>query len=461
MKRHSKMCLSGLFLVFLFLASAARADTDTEIEAAIAQLRQQVGQTITRTDKADNELTAIRAYKWRVWKAWIQPWQANETAIRALTAEIEALKGIRAFNQNSRDLNNQMRALLAERAALERLRDGTVDDCAPPCADIHQLIRQYHGRVRRENELVAELADLNRASRRLDDQIEAQKARLAANKAARDKLLAVEKAKLTAERDRLAPMLKDPDHFILPSLTPGGLPRVLTKEDLALEVTLTLFEVGNSSDIDSPEFRAEVETLVRGLLQGSQTMRTRIKERIDFLDTQLAALDRRLTATGGGATASPDGPNCPARNPDLTGQVLTHRIPPGDDQNHLSCSYFAAPADGQRGGRIRSQVRYAAGKETGVSAYFTQDGEHHLDQIHNIHGPLTSGADCRYHSASAIAKYRLQGHDGSEMVVFCKADGTLGKCDFFTHDGRARRCSADCTDKCADLRTSIGWPAMR
>ena len=461
MKRHNLMPLLALPLVTLLAATPARADTDAEIEARIAQLRQQVGQTITRTGKVDSELTAIRSFKWRVWKAWIQPWQANDTAIRNLTAEIEALKRMRAFNQNSRKLNDQMRALLAERAALEKLRNGTVDDCDPPCADIHQLFRQYEARVQREKELVAELADLNRNSLRLDERIKAQKDKLADNKAARDKLLAVEKDKLTAERSRYSEMLKNPDRFILPSLTPGGPPRILTKDDLTVEITLTLFEIGTTNDIASPAFRDEIAALVHAVQQSSAQMRQRIGDRIDFLDDQTAALDRRLSATAGPGAPQPDGANCPARNPDLTGQALTHRIPPGDDRNYLSCSYFASPDGGQAAGPIKSQVRYADGKESGVSAYFTQDGGHHLDQIHNIHGQRQSGSDCGYHSASAIAKYRLQGDDGSAMVVFCEPDGTLGKCDYFTHDGRARRCTADCTDKCADLRTSIGWPTMQ
>ncbi len=461
MKRHNLMPLLALPLVTLLAATPARADTDAEIEARIAQLRQQVGQTITRTGKVDSELTAIRSFKWRVWKAWIQPWQANDTAIRNLTAEIEALKRMRAFNQNSRKLNDQMRALLAERAALEKLRNGAVDDCDPPCADIHQLFRQYEARVQREKELVAELADLNRNSLRLDERIKAQKDKLADNKAARDKLLAVEKDKLTAERSRYSEMLKNPDRFILPSLTPGGPPRILTKDDLTVEITLTLFEIGTTNDIASPAFRDEIAALVHAVQQSSAQMRQRIGDRIDFLDDQIAALDRRLSATADPGAPQPDGANCPARNPDLTGQALTHRIPPGDDRNYLSCSYFASPDGGQAAGPIKSQVRYADGKESGVSAYFTQDGGHHLDQIHNIHGQRQSGSDCGYHSASAIAKYRLQGDDGSAMVVFCEPDGTLGKCDYFTHDGRARRCTADCTDKCADLRTSIGWPAMQ
>lgn len=461
MKRHSLIHLLILALVTLLAATPPRADTDAQIEATIAQLRQQVGQTITRSGKIDSELTAIRAFKWRIWKAWIQPWQANDTAIRNLTAEIEALKRMRAFNQNSRKLNDQMRALLAERTALQRLRNATVDDCDPPCADIHQLFQQYNVRVQREKELVAELADLNRTSLRLDERIKAQKDKLADNKAARDKLLAVEKDKLTAERTRYGEMLKNPEHFILPSLTPGGPPRILTKDDLTVEITLILFEVGTTNDIASPAFRDEIAALVHGLQQSSAQMRQRIGDRIDFLDDQIAALDRRLSATAGTGMPQPDGANCPARNPDLTGQTLTHRIPPGDERNYLSCSYFASPDGGQTAGPIKSQVRYAEGKESGVSAYFTQDGGHHLDQIHNIHGPRQSGSDCGYHSASAIAKYRLQGDDGSAMVVFCEPDGTLGKCDYFTHDGRARRCTADCTDKCADLRTSIGWPAMQ
>ncbi|MGP6086033.1 hypothetical protein [Antarctobacter jejuensis] len=448
--------LSFLTCLCFALPNASPADTDAQIEQAIAKIRSDIRKTEQQIFAHDVEKGEIHAFQMRMWQEWIQPWQANDRKIRDLQAEVDALKRMGAFNQNSRSLNDQMRALLDERGRLERLDGGTIDDCAPPCTTIKQLFTYYGAREARRKELVAELTRSDGTSKRLYRALEVEKGKLADNHATKLKLFEQERKRLKALRKRYADMLKNPDSFFLPNLD-GGMPRVLTRAEFEAEVTVNWFEIGSGGDLDKPEIREEIKALVRKMLQSSKDMRQRISDQIRFLDDQITALDHRLDRTASTLSAE----TCPPRNPDPAGQVLRHRIPPGDDDTYLACAYFADPAGGQQPGPIKSRVRYEDGKEAGVAAYFDLDGGHHLQEIHNIHAPRQSGAECRYHSASAIAKYRLQGHDGSEMIVFCEADGTVGQCDYITHDGRSRRCSADCTDKCTDLRQKIGWPAMQ
>ncbi|WP_323770219.1 hypothetical protein [Antarctobacter sp.] len=444
-------------LTVLLLATPVAADPAQEIEQTIARLRQDIKQTETDIFRREVEQQDINRFQRRTWTDWIQPWQANEREIGTLRAEVEALKRMGAFNQNSRKLNDDMRALLAERDRLSTLDGGQVDDCSPPCTTIKTLFAFYNTREKRRVVLVKDLTDLRQTRDRLYRALETARKNQAASRAARDVALRLEGDKIKAERDRYAAMLKDADTYLLPDLD-GGPPRVLTRQDLTVEVTLAIFETGAAGDIKSPEFRAQVAAIVQGILRQSQEMRDRIGDYITLLNDQITALDQRLD--GGADTPTPAG-SCPARNPDPTGQKLSFRIPPGDDTTYIACTYFADPAGGAAPGPIKSRVQFKDGKETGVSAYFTLDGGHHLDHIHNVHAPRQSGAKCTYHSATAIREYRLFGHDGSEMVVFCEPDGTVGQCDYITHDGRARRCNADCTDKCANLRQEIGWRLMR
>ncbi|SNS43494.1 hypothetical protein [Antarctobacter heliothermus] len=444
-------------LTCLLLAAPGSADTAQEIEQTIARLRQDIKQTESEIFEKEVEKKDIHSFQLRIWADWIQPWQENERKIGALRAEVEALKRMGAFNQNSQRLNDDMRALLAERARLSGLDGGQVDDCAPPCTTIKTLFAYYDTREQRRVGLVKDLTDLRQTRDRLYRGLETARKDQAASRAARDVALRLQRDKIQAERDRYAAMLKDADTYLLPNLD-GGPPRVLIRKDLNVEVTLAIFEAGAAGDFNSPEFRVQIATIVRGILRQSQEMRDRIGDYITLLNDQIAALDQRLD---GGATAPGPAGSCPARNPDPTGQALSFRIPPGDDATYVACAYFADPAGGTAPGPIKSRIQFKDGKETGVSAYFTLDGGHHLDHIHNVHAARQSGSKCTYHSASAIREYRLFGDDGTEMVVFCEPDGTVGQCDYITHDGRARRCSADCTDKCADLRHRIGWPGMQ
>lgn len=447
----------GVLLTALMLAAPLAADTTPEIEQTIARLRQEINRTESEILAKEVEKKNIHAFQLRVWTDWIQPWQANERQIGILQAEVDALKRMNAFNQNSRKLNDDMRALLAERARLSSLDGGQIDDCAPPCTTIQALFVYYNARDAARTGLVKDLADLRQTRDLAYRALETARTSQAASRAARDMALRIERDRLTAERDRYATMLKDADTYLLPDLD-GGPPRVLTRSDLTVEVTMVQFEAGAAGGFGSAEFRAQIAAIVRDVLRQSQQMRDRIGDFIALTNDQIAALDQRLDG-GPGALAS--AAKCPARNPDPTGQNLSFRIPPGDDDSYIACAYFADPAGSSAPGPIKSRVQFEAAKETGVSAYFTRDGGHHLDHIHDVHAARQSGAKCTYHSASAIREYRLFGHDGTEMVVFCEPDGTVGQCDYITHDGRARRCSADCTDKCANLRQMIGWPAMQ
>lgn len=458
MTRTMLHLLLAVLMIAVLAAPPLRADTAAEIEQAIANIRKQRQEVDAGLKARRDEIWVIEAFRRQVWADWLTEWNANRDQISKLKTQIELDQADlgAASNQNSRDRNDRMRALLAERDRLARLDGQSVDDCVPPCTTMQQLIAYHNERVDRLQVLQKETAELKEKQARLDRALAAEERKRAASQQARRDAMAQQSERLQALRAEYAELLKDPDKFLLPSLDGRGPPRLLTREEFDLEVTVAWFEIGRNANPDSPEFRAEVEALVRKMLGSSNDMRQRIADYVKLLDDQIAALDRRVD---GGATAVA-GENCPARNPDPAARTLSHRIPPGDDKDYLACAYFADP--GGAPGPIKSQVRYAEGKETGVAAYFTLDGGHHLDQIHNVHGARPSGSDCSYISASALKSYRWIGDDGSEMSVFCKPDGTVGRCDYTAHDGRSRRCSADCSkDACADLRQKIGWPAMQ
>ncbi|SMX35791.1 hypothetical protein [Maliponia aquimaris] len=448
----------GAALALLILStSGTRAETAAELERQVSQIRANLDDAKALMGERNVELFAVREFLRQARNDWINAWVINEAAIRRDQAEIEALRRMGVFNQNSRDLNDKMRALLAERARLERLDGQRIEECDPPCTTMADLLRAYNARRDREQALTRGIADLDDWRNQLFDELAALKPRLAASRKAETAALQAELERLRDSRRRQSGLLSDGETFLLPDLDGTGWPLVLTKQELIQEVMGTYFVTGTSTDVDSETFRSEIAAIARTLLAQSESLKRQARANLATLDADIAQLERRLGGNADGqrpVAADGTATNCPPRNPDPASR--THRIPADARDSYLSCAYF--PGDD---GPIQAQVRYEDGKETGIAAYFSLDGGHHLDNIHNTRGSRQAGADCRYHSASAIREYHLYGDDGTEVAAFCEPDGTLGRCDFITHDGQARNCRMPCTDQCADQRRAIGWPPMQ
>lgn len=460
LKALRRPLVAGVFL--LLGAWPGNADTPTDLERQIAQTAAHMKDASDLLRDRNVELFETEAFLRQVKVDWTYPWAVNEWKIGRLKAEIEALRRMGVFNQNSRDLNDRMRALLAERARLEKLDGQRIEDCTPPCTTMTGLQAAEATRTAKKQALAKEIADLDDWLNQLRDELEALKPRLADSRAAEKAVLQAQLDDLRTARARQAALLKPGESFLLPNLDGDGPPRVLSREDLIREVIGALLETGTSTDVGNAPFRTEVEALTRDLLRQSNALKRQIRDKTDRLDEDIAALEQRLGVsaddTPAPAAAATYG-NCPPRNPAPGANSLTHRFPKGADRTYLSCSYF--PAENGTAGPLKAQVSYEDGRESGIAANFSLDGGHHLDSITNRRGPQPRGADCRYHSASAIREYHLFGDDGSELIMYCEPDGTPGRCDYIAHDGRARNCRMPCTDQCADLRKAIGWLPMQ
>ncbi|MBV7392986.1 hypothetical protein [Mameliella sediminis] len=448
---HGFVALCLALWVALSNPLAAR-DFDSEI----ADIKNRI--TLAEREMRDRsfEQKEIERFQAAAWSTWIAPWNRNTDAIAAKRRQIAQAIG----SQDSRIMNDELRALLRARDRLQRLGGQTVDGCGSTCGDMSALIDFYNGNHHRWQKLKGQIAGLEIERERLYRTLERMKKDQAIDADTQKKILQAQLARKQQQREAFANLLAQSDKVLLPEIDGRGPPRLLTVEELIIEIGARYYADGGMDDLDSVAFENAIRAMVRDYLTRSGVLRDNLRDWVAILDADIGALRTQLGGANGATPVAGLPKNCPHRNPDPTRQQDKHRFPASDPDNHLACSYFPSnPANGEAG-LIQSQVRIADGKEVGVAAYFSLDGGHHLAQIQTPRAPNESGAHCEYYSATAMRKAELWGHDGSGITLYCKADGIPARCDAYTHDGRSRGCRMDCSDKCGDMRARIGWPAM-